>query len=120
MAAIAEIDISRKVAVDVTAGALLSHQASYSIFFPALTLECSDLGILVTLDCGGLGHLEPVHAPSFQVLGEVGPVRPFCQALWRNNRDVDNAKQFIELLRELRQENDPPVRVRLVFNREDA
>ena len=37
-------------------------------------------------------------------------------ALWRNNRDVDNAKQFIELLRELRQENDPPVRVRLVFN----
>jgi hypothetical protein len=67
-----------------------------------------------------LGHLEPVHAPSFQVLGEVGPVRPFCQALWRNNRDVDNAKQFIELLRELRQENDPPVRVRLVFNGEDA
>ena len=45
---------------------------------------------------------------------------PMCGMLWRRNRDVETAQQFVHFLRELRQEEESPVRVRLVFNGEDT
>ena len=45
---------------------------------------------------------------------------PICSAPWRHKQDVEKAKNFIELLRDLRRETESPVQVRLVFNGEDA
>ena len=41
---------------------------------------------------------------------------PMCAAIWHRDNQVDKAKYFIALLRELRQESKSPVRVRLFLD----
>ena len=41
---------------------------------------------------------------------------PMCLATWHRDSQVDKAKYFVALLRELRQESKSPVRMRLVLD----
>ena len=41
---------------------------------------------------------------------------PMCAATWHRDRQVEKAKHFIALLRELRQESKSPVRMRLFLH----
>ena len=43
---------------------------------------------------------------------------PMCRTPWAHNKKVEKALEFIRVLRALRQEDESPVKVRLVFHDE--